>query len=59
MVVEVRFGAFTDAERASFHREISIAQGDKTESLRVQMVVGADPDDEKAVTVRRWFRVGP
>jgi putative ATP-dependent endonuclease of OLD family len=55
LVVEVRFVAFTDAERTLFPREISINPGDRGESLRVQLVVGLDPDDEDAVTIRRWF----
>jgi putative ATP-dependent endonuclease of OLD family len=55
LVVEAQFIDFSDAERALFPREISIAEDDKSESLRVQLVVGADPDDDEAVTVRRWF----
>ena len=55
LIVEVLFAEFSDAERTLFPREISISADDGTESLRVQLVVDADPDDEEAVTVRRWF----
>jgi putative ATP-dependent endonuclease of OLD family len=55
LVVEGRLVCFTDGERALFHREISVDQTDQSESLRVQLVVGADPDDDVAVTIRRWF----
>ncbi len=55
LTVEVRFVEFTDAERALFPREISVDPADKSESLRVRLVVTADPDDDEAVSVRRWF----
>lgn len=55
LVVDVTFGDFTDPERALFPREISVDPGDRSESLRVQLVVAADPDDDEAVTIRRWF----
>ncbi|HXC77611.1 MAG TPA: AAA family ATPase [Candidatus Acidoferrum sp.] len=55
LLVEVQFIDFTDGERTLFPREISVAENDKSESLRVQMVVAADPDDPEAVTIRRWF----
>ena len=35
--------------------EISIAEDQVSESLWVQMVVEPDPDDDEAVTIRRWF----
>ena len=55
LVVEGHFVEFSDAERALFPREISIAEADKSESMRVQLVVATDPDDDQAVTIRRWF----
>ena len=53
--MEATFTGFTDSERTLFPREISIDPADKSESLRVQLVVAADPDDSEAVTIRRWF----
>lgn len=55
LTVEVCFTKFTDDERAVFTREISIHPTERTESLRVQLVVTVDPDDEEAVAIRRWF----
>lgn len=55
LVVEAHFVEFDDSERTLFPREISIDQNDKSESMRVQLVIGSDPDDDQAVTVRRWF----
>lgn len=55
LVVEAHFVNFTDAERTLFPREISIDGSDKSESMRVQLVITADPDDDAAITVRRWF----
>jgi putative ATP-dependent endonuclease of the OLD family len=55
LVVEATFTGFTDPERTLFPREISIDPDDRSESLRVQLVVAADPDDSEAVTIRRWF----
>ncbi len=55
LVVEAKFVDFADSERTLFHREISIRQSDKSESMRVQLVIGADPDDDRAVVIRRWF----
>lgn len=53
--LSVSEAAFYDAERALFPREISVDPGDQSESLRVQLVIAADPDDDQAITVRRWF----
>ena len=53
--VEARFIDFTDDERTLFHREISVAETDHSETLRVQLLVSADPDDADAVTIQRWF----
>lgn len=56
LVVEVCFIDFSGEERTLFPREISISvTTDKSESMRVQLVLAADPDDENAVTIRRWF----
>lgn len=55
LVVEARFVKFSDHERALFVREISIDAETKSESMRVQLILAADPTDEQAVTVRRWF----
>ena len=55
VTVEARFIDFTNAERALFPREISVDANDKSESLRVQLVVAADPDDNEAISIRRWF----
>jgi putative ATP-dependent endonuclease of the OLD family len=53
--VEVRLIEFDDADRALFPREISIDESDKSESLWIELTVGADPDDAEAVVVRRWY----
>jgi putative ATP-dependent endonuclease of OLD family len=58
LIVEVRFVGFNNSDRALFPREISIAPDNKSESLRVQLVVASDPDDSEAVTIRRWFPEG-
>ena len=55
LVVDVWWSAFTEANRRPFPSEISIAEDRETEYLWVQMVVEAHPEDEEAVTVRRWF----
>lgn len=55
LVVEAQFSDFTDPERTLFPREISVDTNDKSESMRVQLVIAADPDDDQAITVRRWF----
>ncbi|MFI5068012.1 MAG: AAA family ATPase, partial [Streptosporangiales bacterium] len=55
LAVEATFSDFTDPGRALFHREISVEPGDRSESLKVQLVVAADPDDNEAVSIRRWF----
>lgn len=55
LVVETHFVEFNDPERALFPREISVDPGDQSESLRVQLVIAADPDGDQAITVRRWF----
>lgn len=55
LVVDVWWSAFTEANRRPFPWEISIAEDRETEYLWVQMVVEAHPEDDEAVTVRRWF----
>jgi putative ATP-dependent endonuclease of OLD family len=55
LTVEVGFAEFTNTERALFPREISIDATDKSESMRVQLVVAVDPEDAESVTIRRWF----
>ena len=55
LVVEACFVYFSNEERVLFSREISIDGTDKSESMRVQLVVTTDPDDDEAVTIRRWF----
>lgn len=55
LIVDVYWTDFTDEERRLFPFEISIAEDQESESLWVQMRVEADPEDDEAVTVRRWF----
>ena len=55
LIVDAHFVEFTDTERTLFPREISIDAGERSESLKVQLVIAVDPDDDQAVIVRRWF----
>lgn len=55
LVVDITWGDFTDRDRAAFPAEISIAEDNQGESLWIQMSVEAHPEDDEAVTVRRWF----
>lgn len=55
LVVNVLWTDFTEENRRPFPSEISIAADHENEYLWVQMVVEADPEDDEAVTVRRWF----
>lgn len=55
LVVNARWTDFTDENRRVFPDEITIADDQVSEYLWVQMVVEADPEDDEAVTVRRWF----
>lgn len=55
LVVDVTWADFTDKDRAPFPAEISVADDQESESLWVQMSVEAHPEDDEAVTVRRWF----
>lgn len=55
LVVDVLWSDFSEPNRRPFPSEISIGQDQTTEYLWVQMVVEQDPEDDEAVTVRRWF----
>lgn len=55
LVVDVLWSDFSEANRRPFPSEISIGQDHATEYLWVQMVVEQDPEDDEAVTIRRWF----
>ena len=55
LVVNAMWTDFTEENRRPFPSEISIADDHESEYLWVQMVVEADPDDDEAVTIRRWF----
>ena len=55
LVVGVTWADFTDQDRRPFPAEISVADDKESESLQVQMSVEAHPEDDEAITVRRWF----
>lgn len=55
LVVNVWWCDFTEENRRLFPSEISIADDQDTESLLVQMIVKTHPEDNEAITVRRWF----
>lgn len=55
LVVNVMWTDFTDENRRIFPSEISITEDHEREYLWVQMVVEVDPEDDEAVTIRRWF----
>lgn len=55
LVVNAWWSDFTEKNRRSFPSEISIAENHVTESLWVQMVIESDPEDDEAVSIRRWF----
>ncbi|WP_371174470.1 ATP-dependent nuclease [Buchananella felis] len=55
LVVNVLWADFTDENRRVFPDEITIADDQASEYLWVQMLVEVDPEDDEAVTVRRWF----
>ena len=55
LVVNVWWNDFTEKNRRPFPSEISIAEDQETEYLLVRMHVEAHPEDEEAITVRRWF----
>lgn len=58
LIVNASWSDFTDADRRPFVSEISIGEDQTTEYLWVQMVVEIDPDDDDAVSIRRWFPEG-
>lgn len=55
LIVNALWSHFTDENRRPFLSEITIGDDQETEHLWVQMRVEADPEDDDAVTVRRWF----
>ena len=55
LTIRVTLIGFEDEDRALFTSEIDIAESDQAETLRVQMTVSPDPDDEDTVDIRRWF----
>ena len=55
LVVNAMWTDFTDENRRVFPDEITIANDQVSEYLWVQMRVEVDPEDDEAVTVRRWF----
>lgn len=55
LVVNAWWSGFTDENRRPFPSEISIAEDQVGEYLWVQMSVEPDPEDDEAVTIRRWF----
>ncbi|WP_394217110.1 ATP-dependent endonuclease [Brachybacterium vulturis] len=55
LVVNACWSDFTEKNRRSFPSEISIAADQTGEYLWVQMMVELDPEDDEAVTIRRWF----
>ncbi|MDP8017116.1 ATP-dependent nuclease [Prescottella equi] len=55
LVVNALWSGFTDEDRRVFPSEISIAEDQISEYLWVQMVIELDPEDDEAVSIRRWF----
>ncbi|MET9202604.1 AAA family ATPase [Gordonia sp. NPDC003585] len=55
LVVNALWSGFTDEDRRVFPSEISIAKDQVGEYLWVQMVIEVDPEDDEAVSIRRWF----
>ena len=55
LVVNAMWTDFSDENRRFFSDEITIAKDQVSEYLWVQMMVEVDPEDDEAVTVRRWF----
>lgn len=55
LIVNAMWTGFTDESRRPFPAEISIAEDKVSEYLWVQMVVEPSPEDEEAVSIRRWF----
>lgn len=55
LIVNAMWTDFTEENRRPFPSEISIGEDQVSEYLWVQMVVEVDPEDDEAVTIRRWF----
>lgn len=55
LVVDAMWTDFSDENRRVFPDEITIADDQVSEHLWVRMVVEVDPEDDEAVTIRRWF----
>jgi putative ATP-dependent endonuclease of OLD family len=55
LIVNAWWADFTEKNRRPFPSEISIGPDHVSEYLWVQMIVEAHPEDDEAVTVRRWF----
>lgn len=55
LVVNAWWSEFTEKNRRPFASEISISEDQEQEYLWVRMEVERDPDDDEAVTIRRWF----
>ncbi|WP_336649097.1 ATP-dependent nuclease [Microbacterium sp. MMO-10] len=55
LVVNVWWSGFTQENRRPFPSEITIEPDLVSEHLWMQMIVETDPDDDEAITVRRWF----
>ncbi len=55
LVVNALWTDFAEENRRPFPSEISISADQESEYLWVQMVVESDPEDEEALTIRRWF----
>lgn len=55
LVVNAMWSGFTDESRRPFPSEISIAEDQVSEYLWVQLIVESDPEDDEAVSIRRWF----
>lgn len=55
LIVNVWWADFMEKNRRPFPSEISIGSDHVSEYLWVQMIVESHPEDEEAVTVRRWF----
>ena len=55
LIVNAWWTDITEKNRRPFPSEISIGTDHVSEYLWVQMIVEAHPEDEEAITVRRWF----
>ncbi|MFC7458749.1 ATP-dependent endonuclease [Brachybacterium sp. GCM10030267] len=55
LIVNAMWTECSDEDRRPFPAEISIGEDQSTEYLWVQMAVMVDPEDDEAVSIRRWF----